>query len=105
MAHGRLRAMPALPGPRRSTGTRLPFIFDRASAKRLLDQAGVLPEYENARHRGPTYRVIFALLYGLGLRVGELCQLQYRDVDFERRLLVIRHAKFGKSRLVPFGAV
>ena len=53
--------------------------------------------------RGKTYRVIFTLLYGLGLRVGEVARLCVGDVDLTRDLLVIRETKFYKSRLVPFG--
>src|ERR1051326_1292586 len=53
--------------------------------------------------RGPTYRTVFAVLYGLGLRVGEVSRLCCKDIDFERQLLVIRETKFSKSRLVPFG--
>ncbi len=47
--------------------------------------------------------MIFALLYGLGLRVGEVSRLCVEDLDIERRLLVIRESKFRKTRLVPFG--
>ena len=47
--------------------------------------------------------MIFALLYGLGLRVGEVARLTHADIDLDRDLLVIRGTKFGKSRLVPFG--
>ena len=47
--------------------------------------------------------LIFAILYGLGLRVGEACRLCVKDVDLDRRVLVIRQTKFYKSRLVPFG--
>jgi integrase len=43
------------------------------------------------------------MLYGLGLRVGEVSRLCYTDIDFERQLLVIRKTKFSKDRLVPFG--
>ena len=53
--------------------------------------------------RGPTYETIFALLAGLGLRIGEVSRLQCGDVDLERDVLQIRDSKFGKSRLVPFG--
>jgi site-specific recombinase XerD len=53
--------------------------------------------------RGSTYLALFAVLYGLGLRVGEACRLCIKDVDLERRLLLIRDTKFYKSRLVPFG--
>jgi integrase len=52
---------------------------------------------------GNTYFVLFAVLYGLGLRVGEACRLCIRDLDLERQLLVIRETKFYKGRLVPFG--
>ena len=51
----------------------------------------------------PTYHAIFALCYGLGLRVGEACGLRIGDVDAERQLLTVRGGKFGKSRLVPHG--
>jgi site-specific recombinase XerD len=88
---------------RRNTGQRIPYLFDAAYARRLLDIAGSLPDNSRAPLRGPTYRIIFALLYGLGLRVSEVARLQRGDVDFDRQLLVVRGAKFGKSRLVPFG--
>jgi integrase len=47
--------------------------------------------------------MIFALLYGLGLRVGEVSRLCRKDVDLDGQLLIIRQTKFGKDRLVPFG--
>ncbi|MBV8896920.1 MAG: tyrosine-type recombinase/integrase [Acidobacteriaceae bacterium] len=47
--------------------------------------------------------MIFALLYGLGLRVGEAVRLKLGDVDFQRDTLFVRETKFSKSRLVPLG--
>lgn len=101
--YGRLQRSPVRARPRRQTAQRIPYLFDRAAAQRLLQVAGSLPERPRAPLRGPTYRAIFAVLYGLGLRVGEVSRLQYGDLDFDRQLLVIRDTKFGKSRLVPFG--
>lgn len=98
-----LAASPLRVGPRRVTAKRLPFLFSPAQAGRLLAVAAGLPDRSRAPLRGPTYELIFALLYGLGLRVGEVSRLSAADVDLERRLLVIRLTKFGKSRLVPFG--
>jgi site-specific recombinase XerD len=89
--------------PRRSTMSRLPFLFDPPTARRLLDAAGALPDSRNTAYRGLTYRTIFALLYGLGLRVGEVARLRMRDIDLPHQLLVVRETKFAKSRLVPFG--
>ena len=88
---------------RRVTSQPIPYIFDQAQVRRLLDAAGALPDNAHARGRAATYRTIFALCYGLGLRAGEACGLRLGDVDMERRLLVVRGGKFGKSRLVPHG--
>jgi len=100
---GRLSHSPVQARPKRQTGARIPFIFDRQQAKRLLELAVHLPEHPRALLRGRTYRTIFALLYGLGLRVGEAARLLIGDVDLDRNLLIIRESKFYKSRLVPFG--
>jgi len=89
--------------PRRATAQRVPYLFDAALARRLLEVAGRLPDTAGASLRGFTYRTIFALLYGLGLRVGEVARLQRNEVDCERAVLLVRATKFGKSRLVPFG--
>lgn len=88
---------------RRVTASRMPFIFDVVQARRLLAAAAALPDNSRARQRGPTYRVIFGLCYGLGMRAGEVCGLRLGDVDTDRSLLVVRGGKFGKSRFVPHG--
>lgn len=98
-----LEASPLQTRRRRVTSHRIPFIFDPDQARQLLDAAGALPDNPRARQRGPTYRTVFALCYGLGLRAGEACGLKMGDVDFGRSLLVVVGGKFGKSRLVPFG--
>jgi integrase len=41
------------------------------------------------RHRALTYETVFALLYGIGLRVGEVARLRLGDVDFQRDTLFI----------------
>jgi site-specific recombinase XerD len=89
--------------PRRTTVSRLPFLFDPATARRLIDAAGALHDTRNTPRRGLTYRTIFALLYALGLRVGEVARLRMNDIDLTRQLLVVRETKFAKSRFVPFG--
>jgi site-specific recombinase XerD len=88
---------------RRRTAQRLPFLFDLAHAQRLISAAAALPDQGSTVLRGATYTTAFALLYGLGLRVGELARLTRADLDLDRQLLIIRATKFGKSRLVPVG--
>jgi len=89
--------------PRRLTGARPPFLFKQAQARRLLALASQLPDNPSAGQRGIIYSMIFALLYGLGLRVGEVARLRVRDIDWDRSVLAIRETKFLKSRLVPMG--
>lgn len=103
VAQEMLGASPLRTRRRRTTSERPPFLFDAELARRLLDAAAALPENPRAAQRGPTYRAIFALCYGLGLRAGEACGLRLGDVDVERDLLVVVGGKFGKSRLVPHG--
>jgi site-specific recombinase XerD len=67
--------------PRRTSASCLPFLFDPPTARRLLGAAGALPDTRNTPRRGLTYRTIFALLHGLGLRVGEVARLRMRDID------------------------
>jgi site-specific recombinase XerD len=96
-------ASPLRAQPRRETARRLPFLYEPAVVKRLLVEAALLPDNPRSPMRGPTYETIFALLAGLGLRIGEVARLQCGDVDLEHDVLQIRDSKFGKSRLVPFG--
>jgi integrase/recombinase XerD len=103
VSQGLLERSPLQAKPRRQTAQRVPFLFDQPLARRLLEVAGGLPDNPRAPMRGLTYRTIFALLYGLGLRVGEAARLRLEDVDWQRQLLVIRMTKFSKSRLVPCG--
>ena len=98
-----LEASPLQARRRRVTEQRIPFLFDPAQARRLLDAAAALADNPRAPGRGPSYHAIFALCYGLGLRAGEACGLRLGDVDASRSLLVVRGGKFGKSRLVPHG--
>jgi site-specific recombinase XerD len=88
---------------RRVTPPRRPFLFNPEQARHLLEAAEQLPSNPRAQTRGETYKMILALLYGLGLRVGEVSRLCRQDIDLDNQLLIIRQTKFGKDRLVPFG--
>lgn len=89
--------------PRRARYERTPFIFDSVTAQRLLAITQTFSDSGGTVARGQIYYAIFAILYALGLRIGEVCRLRVKDVDLEQRLLVIRETKFYKTRLVPFG--
>jgi site-specific recombinase XerD len=99
----RLEHSPVRIRPRRAKPRPRPFLFDPLLAERLLALAAALPDRPKGPDRGKSYHLIFAMMYALGLRVGEVSRLCQGDVDLERRLLSIRHTKFAKDRLVPFG--
>ncbi len=48
-------------------------------------------------------RAILELLYGSGLRLGELAALDVSNVDLERREIWVREAKGGRERIALFG--
>jgi len=98
-----LNSFPLHVQTRQKTSQRTPFLFTPAMIRELLACTQRLQDSRNTSLRGITYRTIFALLYGLGLRVGEVSRLCFSDLDIERSLLIIRQTKFYKSRLVPFG--
>ena len=94
---------PVLANTRRATRCRVPVILEPRHAEQLLKMSAELSDQFGGELRGETYRTVFAVMYALGLRIGEVCRLEIRDIDWHQRLLVIRKSKFGKSRLVPFG--
>lgn len=49
-------------------------------------------------------RAIYELIYSSGLRVNEVACLKVGDIDFERRLMLVR-GKFGADRMVPISEV
>jgi integrase len=80
----------------------IPYIYSREELRRLLDTAGC---YQRGRSSFDplTFRTILLLLYGTGLRDGEVIRLNRADVDLDNSLITVRQTKFHKSRLVPFG--
>ncbi|MFA7337085.1 MAG: tyrosine-type recombinase/integrase [Candidatus Obscuribacterales bacterium] len=100
-----LKTSPLTAKTRRSGSELKPHILRAAQVKQLLALAAELPDAQNAIGRGVSYRLMFALLYGLGLRVGEVCRLRIQDVDLTREILSIKETKFSKSRFVPMGPI
>jgi len=47
------------------------------------------------------HKIAFALAYGSGLRVNELCNVKIADIDVIRKTIHVRNGKGGYDRLVP----
>ena len=69
------------------------------------EMAAVLDGIEAATARGMRDRTMFELIYSSGLRAGEAARLETEDIDFEKRMLLIRDSKWGKDRVVPVSKV
>jgi integron integrase len=65
----------------------LPVVLTAAEVRRLLDRADGI------------YGLVLRLLYGTGMRVLEALRLRVKDVDFERREIVIREGKGLRDRV------
>ncbi len=92
---GVVEANPAKVVPTPRAAKRLPEMVTVAQLAELLE---ALPETPAGRRD----RAALELLYGAGLRGGELVGLDLDDVDLGRRLARV-HGKGGKERVVPFG--
>jgi integron integrase len=72
---------------------RLPVVMSHDEVGRVL----------GALAPGP-HRLLAELLYGTGMRLMEGLRLRTKDVDFDRRAIVVRHGKGGKDRVVMLPA-
>ena len=93
----------------------LPAVMTAEQTNRLVDSVGSLSpggtqigessgegDERRAGFMAARDRLIFELLYGCGLRVGELVGLDRADFDLRERWIVV-HGKGSKQRQVPFG--
>lgn len=80
---------------------RLPRVLGPAQIDALLAPPPAADEVEEAVARRDT--AVVELLYGSGLRVGELCRLEVADLDLARSCVAV-WGKGAKQRQVPMSA-
>jgi site-specific recombinase XerD len=69
---------------------KLPIVLSRVEVRALIKSATLLK-----------HRLIVCLLYGCGLRCGEVRGIMIKDIDLDRQMLLVRHGKGNKDRYVP----
>lgn len=77
---------------------RLPAILPEDDVRRLIEA-----DSEDASPAALRDRAILETLYSSGLRVSELTGLNWRDVDEEVGMVLVRSGKGNKDRVVPIG--
>ncbi|MFW0790239.1 tyrosine recombinase XerC [Gordonia sp. CPCC 205333] len=82
----------------------LPSVLAPDQASAVMSSTHTVVDGEELQHTPIALRdrVIVELLYASGIRVGELCGLDLRDVDTHRMVLRVI-GKGDKERTVPFG--
>ena len=87
-------------GPRMDPRMSLPRRIGKDDMKRLWDEAG---KREPASIRAVTF-CILGMLYGTGLRRGELERLDMKDWDRDNGVLKVDGHKTGRERALPVGS-
>ena len=83
-------------------GVELPWLDEIRKAKKPLRLPTVLSQSEVRAllaHIEGTHGLIARLLYGTGMRLMEGMRLRVKDLDLERREVLVRHGKGGRDRV------
>lgn len=82
----------------------LPYLFSDEEISRILAAAdSLMPGKGNLRYKKAHLQVpmVLRIMYGCGTRIGETLGLQMKDVDLDGGILILRHSKGDKQRIVP----
>lgn len=75
--------------PRAKKAKQLPVVLSKEEVRRMIDLMA-----------NPKHHCMISLLYGAGLRVGELVRLRMRDIDTFRNMILVVQSKGAKDRYV-----
>jgi integrase/recombinase XerD len=73
------------------------------AALTLEEAEAVLAQPDLSTPVGVRDRAMIEVFYGTGIRRAELARLNWRDLDIDRRTLMVRQGKGRKDRMVPIG--
>jgi len=84
----------------------VPYIFSEDELARIITETDCLAiQHHNPGPQASAQMpVLIRLLYGCGLRLGEALALRWNDADFDAGMLLIRHSKNEKQRIVPISS-
>jgi len=81
-------------------GRPIPYLYSEGEITSLMAAARALAPSLWAA----TCETVIGLLWATGMRIGEVLRLERSDVRWDESVLVVRLAKFDKSRYVPLAA-
>src|SRR5581483_2718551 len=86
-----------------ANGVRSPKVRRKLPQVLDVDQVSALVEIEGDEPETVRDRALLELLYSSGLRVSELTNVRWRDLDLNEGMLRVLAGKGGKARIVPVG--
>jgi integrase len=88
----------------KSVNDYVPYLFSDDELKRIFESADNIVTVGNrtsCQHIRLEFPMVLRMLYGCGLRIGEVLSLKIEDVDFDGGILIMKYTKGDKQRLVP----
>jgi site-specific recombinase XerD len=79
----------------------VPYIYSPNELEKLVHTA---KNYDHICLAPETIQMILIVLYGMGLRLLELINLDRTHVNLTDSLITVHQGKFGKTRLLPIGS-
>ena len=71
--------------------SKIPEVLNKNEVSKIIDSI------ENEKHK-----IMVKIIYSGGLRISELINLKPRDIDIERKIIIIREGKGKKDRITLF---
>jgi integrase/recombinase XerD len=80
-----------------------PFIYTRAEIRRLIDAIPLCLRYSRCSMNVDTFRTILLLVYGTGMRIGDVLRILDSHIDLRQKTIHIQGARIQLSRDIPIG--
>lgn len=81
----------------------IPYIFSDEELKDIFSLSDniILTKQQPNPYIQLEFPMMIRIMYGCGLRVGETLALKMKNVDIDSGILILKHTKLDKQRLVP----
>lgn len=84
-----------------NTNSFVPYIFTHEQIRAIIKEADDTKAQKVSKNMHLALPVIFRILYCCGLRVSEVCNLRFCDVNLDDGILTIHDSKNGCDRYIP----